>query len=165
MNDVPMPEPGEATVCAAGQGPAVWSMGSLFERLATADQTGGTLDAAIVTQPPGLATPLHVHTREAEAWYLLSGTLTYLAGDERVDLEAGGFIYLPRGVPHAFRTTSDVRYLALTVPGGVMDLYDEVGTPAPERRLPDGGITGEEIARWMAAAPRYGLQVVGPPIG
>jgi uncharacterized cupin superfamily protein len=108
---------------------------------------------------------MHVHTREAEAWYLLSGTLTYQAGDERVDLEAGGFIYLPRGVPHAFRTTSDVRYLALTLPGGVMDLYDEVGTPAAERRLPDGGITGEEIARWMAAAPRYGLQVVGPPIG
>ena len=115
--------------------------------------------------PAGTAPPMHVHTREAEAWYLLSGTLTYQAGDERVDLEAGGFIYLPQGLPHAFRTTSAVHYLALTLPGGVMDLYDEVGTPAPERRLPDGGITGEEIARWMAAAPRYGLQVVGPPIG
>ena len=74
---------------------------------------------------------MHVHTREAEAWYLLEGTLTYQAGDERVDLEPGGFIYLPQGLPHAFRTTSAVRYLALTLPGGVMDLYDEVGTPAP----------------------------------
>ena len=101
----------------------------------------------------------------AASWALGGLFETLVAGDERVDLEAGGFIYLPRGVPHAFRTTSDVRYLALTLPGGVMDLYDEVGTPAAERRLADGGITGEEIARWMAAAPRYGLQVVGPPIG
>jgi quercetin dioxygenase-like cupin family protein len=154
---------------AAGSGTASWALGGLFETLVAGGETDGVLGVSLVTQPAGTAPPMHVHTREAEAWYLLSGTLTYQAGDERVDLEAGGFIYLPRGVPHAFRTTSDVRYLALTLPGGVMDLYDEVGTPAAARRLPDGGITGgingEEIARWMAAAPRYGLQVVGPPIG
>jgi gentisate 1,2-dioxygenase len=108
-----------------------------------------------------------VHTREAEAWYLLEGTLTYQAADERVDLEPGGFIYLPQGLPHGFRTTGaePVRYLALTLPGGVMGLYDEVGTPATERRLPDGGVNGDDVARWLAAAPRYGLQIVGGPIG
>jgi len=154
---------------AAGSGAASWALGGLFETLVAGVETDGQLGVSLVMQPAGTAPPMHVHTREAEAWYLLDGTLTYQAGDERVDLEAGGFIYLPRGVPHAFRTTSDVRYLALTLPGGVMDLYDEVGTPAAARRLPDGGINGgingEEIARWMAAAPRYGLQVVGPPIG
>jgi mannose-6-phosphate isomerase-like protein (cupin superfamily) len=149
---------------ATGTGPATWALGGLFERLVGGDETGGLIDASIVTQPAGTAPPLHVHTREAEAWYLLEGTLTYQAGDERVDLAPGGFIYLPQGVPHAFRTRSAVRYLALTLPGGVMEMYDEVGTPARQRRLPDGGVTGEEIARWMAAAPRYGLQVVGPPI-
>jgi mannose-6-phosphate isomerase-like protein (cupin superfamily) len=154
------------TVRAAASGPATWSMGGLFERLVSGADTGGLLDASLVTQPPGIAPPMHVHTREAEAWYLLEGTLTYQAGDERVDLEPGGFIYLPQGLPHAFRTTGTgpVRYLALTLPGNVMGLYDEVGTPAAERRLPDGGVTGEDIARWMAAAPRYGLQVVGPPL-
>jgi len=150
---------------AAGSGPATWVLGGLFERLVGGEETGGLIDASVVTQPAGIAPPLHVHTREAEAWYLLEGTLTYQAGDERVDLEPGGFIYLPQAVPHAFRTTSAVRYLALTLPGGVMEMYDEVGTPALQRRLPDGGVTGEEIERWMAAAPRYGLQVVGPSIG
>ena len=88
--------------------------------------------------------------------------MTYQAGDELVDLEPGGFIYLPQGLPHAFRTTGTepVRYLALTLPGGVMGLYDEVGTPAPERRLPDAGVNGDDVARWLAAAPRYGLQIV-----
>jgi quercetin dioxygenase-like cupin family protein len=150
----------------AGSGPATWALGGLFERLVDGGETGGVLDASLVTQPPGIAPPMHVHTREAEAWYLLEGTLTYQAGDERVDLEPGGFIYLPRGLPHAFRTTGTqpVRYLALSLPGGVMGLYDEVGTPAAERRLPDGGVSGDDVARWLAAAPRYGLQVVGPPI-
>ena len=149
---------------AAGSGAATWALGGLFERLVGGDETGGQLGASLVTQPPGTAPPLRVHTRETEAWFLLEGTLTYQAGDERVDLEPGGFIYLPQGLPHAFRTTSAVRYLALTLPGGVMGLYDEVGTPAPERRLPDGGVNGDDVARWLAAAPRYGLQIVGPPI-
>lgn len=149
---------------AAGTGAATWSMGGLFERLVSGAETGGLLDVSLVTQPQGIATPLHVHTREAEAWYLLEGTLTYQAGEERVDLEQGGFIYLPRDVPHAFRTTSAVRYLALALPGNVMDLYDEVGAPAPERRLPDAGVTGDDVARWLTAAPGYGLRVVGPPI-
>ena len=151
---------------AAGSGPATWALGGLFERLVSGADTGGLLGASLVTQPPGIAPPLHVHTREAEAWYLLEGTLTYQAGDERVDLEPGGFIYLPQGLPHAFRTTGTepVRYLALTLPDGVLGLYDEVGTPAPERRLPDAGVNGDDVARWLAAAPRYGLQIVGPPI-
>ena len=73
-----------------------------------------------------------MHTREAEAWFILDGTMTYLADGKLVDLAAGDFIYLPRGVPHGFRTTGStpVRFLALAVPGQLLDLYDEVGSPA-----------------------------------
>jgi mannose-6-phosphate isomerase-like protein (cupin superfamily) len=143
-------------------------MGSLFEHLVRADHTEDMLGVALVTQPPGVATPLHRHTREAEAFYLLEGSMTYRAGDETFDLATGAFIYLPRGLPHAFRITGKrpVRMLALTVPGRLLDLYDEVGVPAAERRLPgeDGRPLGEEIARWNEVGPRYGLEVVGPPI-
>ncbi len=152
----------------AGTAPATWAMGSLFEHLVRADHTEDMLGVALVTQPPGVATPLHRHTREAEAFYLLEGSMTYRAGDETFDLAAGSFIYLPRGLPHAFRITGErpVRMLALTVPGRLLDLYDEVGVPAAERRLPgeDGRPLGEEIARWNEVGPRYGLEVVGPPI-
>jgi quercetin dioxygenase-like cupin family protein len=150
----------------AGTGPATWAMGSLFERLAGGADTAGALSAAVVTQPPGIATPLHVHTREAEAWFVLDGTLTYRAGGDLVRLAAGDFLYLPRDVPHAFRTTggAPVRYLALTLPGDLLDLYDEVGRPAGHRGLPDGGVPPEDIGRWLELGPRYGLQVVGPPL-
>ncbi len=152
----------------AGEGPATWAMGSLFERLVSGEESGGALGISLVTQPPGIATPLHVHTHEAEAFYLLDGTITYQAGEARHELSAGSFIYLPSGIPHAFRVTGTVpaRFLGLTVPGGLMALYDEVGVPARERRLPgpDATPAEEEIHRWNEAAPRYGLRVVGPPI-
>jgi quercetin dioxygenase-like cupin family protein len=167
MTEATAAAPGDlVTVCTAGQGPATWAMGSLFERLVTGGQTGGSLDVAVVTQPPGLATPTHVHTREAEAWFVLAGTLTYRAGDRLADLAAGDFIYLPRGVPHAFRITGDrpARCLTLALPGPLLDLYDQVGAPAAERRLPDGGISPADITRWLELAPAYGLQIVGPPI-
>ncbi len=69
-------------------------------------------------------------------------------------------------VPHAFRTTGTlpVRFLALTLPGGLLGIYDEVGITATERRLPDAGVSDADIARWLELSPRYGLRVVGPPI-
>jgi hypothetical protein len=69
-------------------------------------------------------------------------------------------------VPHAFRITgrTPARYLALTVPGKLLDLYGILGVPARERRLPDGGIPPQDVARWNELAPAYGIRVVGPPI-
>lgn len=143
-------------------------MGSLFEHLLSAADSGGALGMALVTQPPGVSTPLHRHTHEAEAFFLLDGSMTYRAGDETFHLSTGDFIWLPAGLPHAFRVTGStpVRFLGLTSPGGPMALYDEVGIPAVERRLPgaDGLPTSDEIARWNEVGPRYGLQVVGPPL-
>lgn len=152
----------------AGSAPATWAMGSLFEQVLSAADSGGALGLALVTQPPGIATPLHRHTREAEAFFLLDGSMTYRAGDETFRLAAGDFLWLPVGLPHAFRVTGSgpVRFLGLAAPGGLLALYDEVGIPATERRLPgdDGQSMGEEIARWNEVGPRYGLQVVGPPL-
>ena len=152
----------------ASSGPATWAMGSLFERLINGAESGDQFGASIVTQPPGIATPLHTHSHEAEAFYLLAGTMTYRAGDEIYHLSTGDFLYLPLGLPHAFRITgtTPAKVLGLTVPGRLLGLYDKVGMPAGERRLPgeDGLSMAEEIARWNEFGPEFGLTVVGPPI-
>ncbi len=98
---------GQVVVHRAGEGPGTWAMGSLFEHLVSAEQTGGTLGMSVVTQPPGIATPLHRHTREAEALFVLEGVIEYRAGDETHELTQGSFLYLPLGVPHAFRIRGD----------------------------------------------------------
>jgi quercetin dioxygenase-like cupin family protein len=151
-----------------GAGRGTWAMGSLFEHLLEADESGGDLGVAMVTQPPGVATPLHRHTLEAEAFFMIDGQIEYLAGDERSHLRAGCFMYLPAGIPHAFRIRGEApaRFLALSVPAGLFGLYDEVGLPAAELRLPgaDGLSPEVEIPKWVEVSPRYGLEVVGPPI-
>ncbi len=151
----------------ANEGPAVWAVGSLFQQLASNDDTGGPFGLTLVTQRHGSASPRHVHTREAEAFYLLDGTLTYQAADETYKLGPDSFIYLPSGVPHSFRVTSSTaKFLVINAPGGLIDIYDEVGRPAGERQLPppDAEQMNADVARWLAAAPRYGIDVVGPPL-
>ena len=151
-----------------GTGRGTWAMNSLFEHLLESPPGTDRLGVALVTQPPGVATPLHRHTRESEAFYLLDGRMEYQAGEEGYDLYPGCFIYLPVGLPHAFRIRGDepARFLAMVDPGGLLHLYDEVGIPAAEPRLPgaDGLTMDVEIPRWVEASPRFGLEVVGPPI-
>ena len=157
---VVMREPGSAR--------GTWAMSSLFEHLLEAPESGGELGVALVTQPPGVATPLHRHTKEAEAFYVLDGRIDYRADETDFELYAGCFMYLPLGLPHAFRIRGDepARFLALTTPAGLMGLYDEVGIPAAAMRLPgsDGLTPDVEIPKWAEVGPRYGLEVVGPPI-
>lgn len=151
-----------------GTGRGTWAMQSLFEHLLEGSESDGRLGVALVTQPPGIATPLHRHSKEAEAFFVLEGRLSYRAGGEQFEMYDGCFVYLPQNVPHAFRIRGDrpARMLALTAPGGLLSLYDDVGVPAAELRLPgpDGLTPEEEIPKWVDVAPRYGLEVVGPPI-
>ena len=150
----------------AGQGEALWARGSLFELKLTSEDTDGALAAMEVTQPPGIATPLHVHRNEAEVFYLLAGTMDYEAGGQLHHLSAGSLIWLPKGVPHRFRITGDspARFLGLGLPGGIERLYRAVGVPAERRQLPGAYPAEPEIARWNTAAPAHGLQVLGPPL-
>src|SRR5512141_212173 len=106
-------------------GRGTWAMGSLFEHLLESPPGSDRIGVALVTQPPGIATPLHRHTREAEAFYLLDGSMTYRAGDEVFHLAEGDFIWLPPMLPHAFRVTGDrpVRFLGLADPGHLFGLY------------------------------------------
>jgi quercetin dioxygenase-like cupin family protein len=169
MTDATTSAPADTVVVREpSSGRGTWAMGSLFEHLLESPPGSDRLGVALVTQPPGIATPLHRHSRESEAFYLLDGRMTYRAGSEDHELYAGCFIHLPAGIPHAFRIRGDApaRFLAFADPGGLLHLYDEVGLPARELRLPgaDAQPMDVEIVKWNEVGPRYGLTVVGPPI-
>lgn len=140
-------------------------MGSLFEFRLDADETSGEIELAEVTQPPGVATPLHRHDRESEVFYLIEGMIDYEAGGEMYHLEAGSVMFLPRAVPHRFAIRGDTpaRILAIVSPGGLFDLYRKVGLAATTRTIPDDP-DPDEFARWGRVAPEFGLEVLGPPL-
>ena len=64
---------------------------------------------SLVTQPPGIATPLHRHTREAEAFFVLDGLSSTGPATRPSSSPTGSFLYLPLGVPHAFRIRGEAR--------------------------------------------------------
>ncbi len=78
--------------------------------------------------PPGAGPPPHVQTREEEAFYVLSGTLVFRAGGQRVVGTQGTFLHIPRDVPHHFRNESneEARVLIWFSPAGIETMFERM---------------------------------------
>jgi mannose-6-phosphate isomerase-like protein (cupin superfamily) len=76
---------------------------SVITLLADAEDTGGRLTSNLTHFEPGNAgAPPHHHTRGAEFFYILDGSLQMLLGDEVSVFGKGDLVVVPPGVHHAF---------------------------------------------------------------
>src|SRR3954462_11255412 len=67
----------------------------------------------------GTEPPIHTHTREDEALYVLEGAITAYVGDETIEVEAGSYAALPKNVPHGLTVRGEeVRLLVTLEPAG-----------------------------------------------
>src|SRR5947199_6796672 len=106
---------------ASGEGLADvwWKTGRITVKVAGAE-TGNAFSQIEVNDPRGGGTPLHVHHNEDETFYVLEGELTFLVGEERIDVAAGDFLFAPRDIPHAYVVRSErARLLVPDRPGGI----------------------------------------------
>jgi quercetin dioxygenase-like cupin family protein len=141
-----------------------WFLGTLLQVVAGHSDTGGQLAVMEQRARRGFSPPRHVHHREDTALLVLDGAITAIVGDERVELGSGGFVWLPRDVPHTFRVDSDtVRQIELATPAGIEGFHVAASDPAPARELPPPG--EPDITRVLAAIGGYGAEIVGPPLG
>lgn len=129
--------------------------------LIASEHTGGTLALCEVAVAPGGGPPLHVHTREDEAFHVLEGELTFWVGGEQRIARAGDTLFGPRGIPHRFENLSGrpARMLVAMTPGGFEGYFREAGLPA-EPGVDAPPLGPAVIARLMAPAERYGLAFV-----
>jgi len=148
----------------AGTGAAYWGPGELMTFLITGEETGGAFFMADLSVVPGGGTPPHIHHREDESFQLLEGTLTIQVGGDTMTASPGDFVYLPRGIAHSFKNTGDAiaKALVLVAPAGLEGFFAEVFDPAVDRSAPPPAAGKELIARALAAAPRYGLELLPP---
>ena len=151
----------EGYVLAAAEGERIWIVGDTMTLKATADSTGESLVLLENLTAPGGGPPPHVHTREDEFFYVLDGTFEIRIGDEVHTVAPGGFAYAPRGTVHNFRnvTATPSRVLVGFTPGGMDEFFRESGRPATDDD-PAPPVDEDEIARTMAAAPKYGVEAV-----
>jgi quercetin dioxygenase-like cupin family protein len=144
---------------------AFWWQAGLMEIKARADDSGGALGLVEGTfYHEGYGPPLHVHSREDEAMYVLEGQIRFRVGDDEFVAGPGDWVWQPRGVPHAFSVKSErARALCVWTPGGLERMFEEGGVPAGDSAEPPRQEYDLEAA--AALAQRYGFEVVGPPLG
>jgi mannose-6-phosphate isomerase-like protein (cupin superfamily) len=128
---------------------------------ALAGDTGGLLSVCEFALGGWETGPvLHRHDAVDEAFYVVAGRLEAQLDDRRVQVAAGGFLWVPRGTAHTFANAGPdpVQVLALALPGGVEELFAEQGAYLASVQGPPDPSVLDEIG------VRHGAPTVGPPI-
>lgn len=148
----------------AGEGEAIWSFGVLATIKASSETTAGRVAVIEHLAPQGAGSPLHVHHREDEWFYVTEGSLTFWVGDEVIEAPAGTFVYGPRDVPHTFIVSSaQARFLLVAEPAGFEYFMRAMGQPASTLTIPPPAAPPSDLAPLIAAAAEYGIEILGPP--
>jgi quercetin dioxygenase-like cupin family protein len=111
--------------------------------------------------PPGVVVPLHSHD-DAEDFFILAGTQQVLTmsdhGLQWRDVNAGDYVHIPAGVPHAHRNVSDDPAVELVVTTARLGRFFQEVARFDTRQPP----TPAELAEFVAAATSYGYDLGTP---
>ena len=126
---------------------------------ATGAETGGSFSLWEAVVPPGAGAPPHTHTREDEAFYVLSGEIQFEFEGELAPhrVGPGGFFFGARGRRHAIRNVGDkpARMLVLSAPScGLDQMFGELDA-ATAAGMP-------EFGKLAAIAAKYGVTIEPP---
>jgi quercetin dioxygenase-like cupin family protein len=137
--------------------------GALFHFLASGQQTNNLFSLIYIEVHKGNEPPAHVHQYEDENYYILEGAVRFWVGDQVIDVAAGGFIHLPKGIPHKFELQSDcVKELMWMTPSGLEKWFWDNSVPATDMKpLPvmTGPPPAEVIAHFVQSLSAYGVDM------
>jgi uncharacterized cupin superfamily protein len=91
---------------------------------------------------------------------VLEGQCSFRRGDDTVVANPGDFVSVPRGTVHCFRNDArhSARIILTFTPAGIEKFFAETLEPALARTQPPTDNIDEVAARYVAAAPRYGIE-------
>lgn len=140
--------------------------GNIADILATSEQTGDVWGAWRYTAEPKFGPPLHIHKREDELFYVLSGEFAFQLGDCVKIAKAGSFAYIPKNAPHTYKNIGSAagELFGAVTPGGFEQFFmklpgadmDKVGKLAEEHAMHSVGpeIDFAELGKRLATAPK-----------
>jgi mannose-6-phosphate isomerase-like protein (cupin superfamily) len=114
------------------------------------DQSEGRYSLIEMIHPPNIGPALHIHPNAPEAYYVLEGEYSIKCGKRTYHTKSGDFVFIPRGLPHNYRSGSKGGKVLVISPAGLEKYFEEVADA-----LQAGHLTWElekEIAR------RYGQE-------
>jgi quercetin dioxygenase-like cupin family protein len=92
-----------------------YGSGSSAELKIIGEQSGGEWAVVEWRVRAGDEPPMHTHTREDETVYVLDGSITAFVGDQVIDVEAGSYAALPKGIAHGLTVHGDEAKLLVTL--------------------------------------------------
>ena len=152
-----------AVVVRAGEGQTFrWGPKGTVRIIAGASTTERSFSIVESTEPPGSGAPLHVHHGEAEAFYILDGSVELTCGEETVTAHTGDFVYTPKDVPHKFVVAGDkpLRMLMLFSRSGFERFFAEGGSPLDQ---PPAGPPNPSAFRQLVE--KYNMELLEMPSG
>lgn len=157
------PNPGRGFKIAAGEGRRHGHMrlrgvnaNILDLKVSGQDTAGGLAVFEQISLSPRRGTPLHVHRRQNEVFYVLEGEYWFQVGADRHRLKAGDSIFLPEKIPHAWTQASEKgKMMVLFQPAGRMEAFF-VALAALQQEP-----TAAELAQLFLA---HEMEIVGPPL-
>ncbi len=149
-----------STVLLLGQGKTVSFSGNQVRFVYTEPPSTYSL-VEFVAAPGASGTPLHLHRTTDEAFYVLEGTFGFQMGNRTLELTAGTFVFVPKGLEHTFWNggTTSARLLFTISPPGFERYFEE---------LSEGlSAAGDDVEAAMSVrkglSEKYEIEVVGPP--
>lgn len=141
-----------------------WLAGGTARILGESSNTNGAFSLVHLTHRHGEGTPLHVHHNDDEAFFVLHGDVKGMCGDTAWEASGGSFVWLPRGVPHAFQAVSELplELLVMSISGSFDTFVAEAGDP-----LVDGADTAATVldpTRLADIAAPHDIEILGPPV-
>ena len=154
-----------AKIVKRRQGPTYRLANSLITVKATAADTRGYYALFEIDSPPGQGMAAHRQRYEDESLWVLEGTYRLAIGNEEVELGAGGYAFVPRGVAHSFTNSGadEARLLSLVTPGGIQERF--IAEAGEHVTGPNGDVAADAAQAWSriaAIAQKYGIDILPP---
>lgn len=134
------------------------AFGTEYTVLLTPADTEGRLSSYVSICPPNAGPPRHVHHREDETFYVISGTVEFwIVGQSRI-VSTGEAAFVPRGKEHSFHVVgpNPATMLTTLTPGGFERFFfavEERGLSIPQ-----------DMPAMVQLAKDFEMDFTGPPL-
>ena len=140
-----------AQLLESGGGETLSFLNDSVMTLKVTDDEGGPAFYEYSCPPAATAAPPHVHHGHDETFYVVEGSFEFAVGEHLQVLGPGGFVYVPRETPHAFRNAGDApgRIVGTLSAGSFAQYFRELAA------VIDATGRAPERAEWAALYAKY----------
>jgi|SRR5215467_6682750 mannose-6-phosphate isomerase-like protein (cupin superfamily) len=90
------------------------------------DDSEGRYSLIEMVHPPNIGPALHIHPNAPEAYYVLEGEYVIQCGDKINHSKAGDFVFIPKAVPHSYKSGQSGGKMLVISPAGLENYFKKV---------------------------------------